>query len=68
MLKLYKFEVSGHFQESIGVEWPEIRQAHVFWPPSELIRFWTRSVYFTHFGPTDLLKFVNFPRYFLEEA
>ena len=31
-------------------EWHEIQHADVTWPPSELIRFWSSSVDFPHFG------------------
>ena len=31
-------------------EWPEIWYAGVSWPPSELIRFWSRSGDFPYFG------------------
>ena len=46
---------SSHF------EWPEIWHADVFWSPSEeLIRFWSSSVGFPHFGGILTVKQVKF--------
>ena len=42
--------VSGHLLENAWREWLEILHADVSWPPSELIRLWTRSVHFSLFG------------------
>ena len=47
-----QFGGSGHFCENAWREWPDIWHAEVSWPPSELIRFWSRCVDFTHFGAT----------------
>ena len=43
-------EVSGHLLEKAWREWPKILHADVSWPPSELIRLWSRSVDFSNFG------------------
>ena len=40
-------------------EWPEMQHANVSWPSWELIRFWSLSVDFTHFG-SILLKQAKF--------
>ena len=45
-------EVSGHLPENAWREWSEILHADVSWPPSELIRLWSRSVDFPPFGAT----------------
>ena len=45
-------EVSGHLPENAWREWSEILHADVSWPPSELIRLWSRSDDFPHFGAT----------------
>ena len=51
-VKLVKFEVSGHILEKPSEEWPGIWHADVSWLPSELIRFWSQSVDFSHFATT----------------
>ena len=50
LVKWVKFGVSRHFPENAWREWPEILHADVSWPPSELIRFWSCSVDFPHYG------------------
>ena len=45
-------EVSGHLPENALREWSEILHADISWPLSELVRSWSRSVYFPHFGAT----------------
>ena len=45
-------EVSRHLLENAWREWPAILHAVVSWPPSELIRIWSRSVDFPPFGVT----------------
>ena len=50
LVELVKFEVPENFLENILEEWPEIWHADVSWPPSGLIRFWSRSIEFTRFG------------------
>ena len=52
LIRWAKFGVSTHFQENISKEWLEIWYADVFWPPSELIKFWSWSVDFPHLGTT----------------
>ena len=47
-VKLVRFEVSGYFHKNPLEEWPKIWHATVFWPPSELIRFWSRSLGFSN--------------------
>ena len=42
--------VSGHLPENAWREWPEIFHADVSWPPSELMRLWSQSAVFPHFG------------------
>ena len=44
--------VSGHLLENAWSEWPKIVHADVSWPPSELIRLWSRFVDFPPFGAT----------------
>ena len=39
-----KFGVSRHFLENAWEEWPEIWYAEEFWSPSELIKFFCRSL------------------------
>ena len=50
LVKQAKLATSGHFLEKAREEWPEIWHADLSWPASEFIRFWSRSVYFPHFG------------------
>ena len=50
ILKQAKFVTSGHFLENAREEWPELWHADVSWPPSELIKVWSRSVDFPFFG------------------
>ena len=50
LCKTGQFEVSRHFLENAWEEWPEFWHADVSQPPSELIRFWSCSVDFPHFG------------------
>ena len=49
-VKQVKFAISRHFRQNARKERPEICHVHVFWPPSELITFWSRSVIFAHVG------------------
>ena len=54
-------EVSGHFPETAWREWPEILLADVSWPPSDLIRSWSRVCWLSSFWPHfDLVKWVKF--------
>ena len=46
LVKQTKFATSGHFLGNAREEWPELWHADVSWPPSELIKFWSRSVDF----------------------
>ena len=50
LVKHVKFGIFGHFPENAWREWPRILHADLFWPPSELIRFWSCSVDFPHYG------------------
>ena len=78
LVKHVKFATSGHFLENTGEEWPEIWHAYVVcWPSAELIKFWSRSVDFPHFGVItrgqfcfDVVKQVKFSvaGHFLENA
>ena len=45
-MKWVKFGVSGHFPKNAWRKWPEILQADVSWPPSELISSGSLSVEF----------------------
>ena len=42
--------VSGHFLENASKEWPEILNADVSLPSSELVSLWLKSVDFVNFG------------------
>ena len=56
-----KFEGFGHFPEKAWKEWPEIWHADVSWPHSELIIFWSQSVFSSFWRRFNLvikLKFV----------
>ena len=58
LVKWVKFGVSGHFPVNA---WPDILQADVSWPPSELISLWSRYVEFSIFGGFFyLVKWVKF--------
>ena len=52
-------EISGHLPENAWREWPEILNADVSWPSSELMRLWSEwfSSVWRHF---DLVKRVKF--------
>ena len=49
-MKRVIFGVSGHFPENAWRKWPEILQADVSWPPSEVVSLWPWSVDFFNFG------------------
>ena len=50
LVKRVKFGVSGHFLDNTWREWPEILDADVSWPPTELISSGLGSVDFCNFG------------------
>ena len=50
LVKRVQFGVSGYFPENAWGEYPQISHADVSWPPSELIRFWSCSLDFPHYG------------------
>ena len=54
LVKQVKFATNGHFVESAREEWTEIWHAGVSWLPSELIRFWSQSVDFSHLASFGL--------------
>ena len=45
-----KFVTCRHFLQYTWKKWPEIWHGHVSWPPSELVRLWSRSVDLRNFG------------------
>ena len=49
-MKQVKLAIFRNLLETAGEEWPRISHVDVFWPPSELIVFWSWSVDFPHFG------------------
>ena len=52
-VQLVKFEVSGHFFfENTWKEWRKLWSDDISWPPTELIRFRSRSDDFSHFRVT----------------
>ena len=50
LVKRVKFGVSVHFLKNTWREWPENLHTDVSWPPSKLVRLWSWSVDFSHFG------------------
>ena len=59
-MKQAKFTISEHFLQNTTAEWPEIWHVDVFWPLSELIRFWSVCWYSSFWHHFDLVKQVKF--------
>ena len=59
LVKLVKFWVSRHFSENACSEWPEIFHTDVSWPSSELVLFWSLSIFFLIFVISASLLLAN---------